>query len=115
MEVNPISAVENAEEEVMATCKKCHISKRLYKDYYRSLNKIHSSCKKCMVRDNVAYQRRKKVWLYRFVDGDKTRSYAREYYAKNKDKFKVYRKTYALKHPEYHKMAMRRKKEKDPK
>ena len=102
----------NANGEKTKRCTKCKVYKPISTDFYVSTQGIYCRCKKCVIKENMAYQRRTKSWLYRYVDEEKQRTYQQEYYAKNKDKFKVYRKRFRERHPEYHKMYMRRKKEK---
>jgi hypothetical protein len=61
----------------------------------------------------VIYQRKKKVWLHRFVDEAEQRSYMVDYYSKNKEKFAEYRRKFKERYPDYYKeYAIKRKNEK---
>lgn len=93
-------------------CTVCHQDKDLsqfycYKGHYRG------ECKKCKGKKNVAQSKRRATQKSE-LDKEQTRIYARAYYARNKQKFEEYRKTFSERHPDYHKMYARAKKERQP-
>jgi hypothetical protein len=96
--------------EEMKTCTRCNTEKLLKGNFYTCLGNIRSECKACTIRQNVAYQRRTKAWMHRFVDDEQKRTYMVDYYAKNKEKFAVYRRTLKEKYPDYHKDYRRKRK-----
>lgn len=83
----------------MKICSICHQDKP-YDDYYCWRGTYRGECKKCTIRKNV---KRKKEKGSGTVDLDARRQYHREYYAKNKEKFKEYRKAFLERHPSYYK------------
>lgn len=90
-------------------CSKCNTAKDS-DSFYSSKGKIRSECKACTIKKNVYYQKKTKSWKNRFIDSDEKRSYMVDYYAKNRDKFAEYRKTFREKHPEYFKLYSRKRK-----
>ena len=94
----------------LKTCSKCRNEKE-ETDFYRCLGKIRGECKKCTSKRNTLYQKKNEYWKRRYVDGDSARSYQREYYAKNKEKFAAYRAEFKLRYPDYYKEYFRKQKE----
>ena len=84
-------------------CSKCHKSKDLENEFYLSSGNYRSECKNCTIKKNMKYQRKVKSWKFRSIDNDSTRTYMREYYSKNKEKFARYRAEFKLRHPDYYK------------
>lgn len=83
-------------------CSCCKVEKDMKNDFYFSKGKIRSECKKCTIRRSLAYQRKVKSWKRRSADYASQREYMINYYAENKDKFAMYRKTFLEKHPDYY-------------
>lgn len=97
-------------------CSKCRKNKDRETDFYHYIGKCRGECKKCTIRHNIAYQKRTKAWKRRDKLNDAERSdYFKQYYQKNKDKFKKYQLKFKLENPGYHKeyLRRRRKEEKD--
>lgn len=91
-------------------CSKCNCAKVIETDFYTCQGKKRSECKACTIKKNVHYQRQVEAWKHRYVDDEEKRSYMVDYYAKNKEKFAEYRRQFRIRHPEYHKMYARKRK-----
>ena len=100
------------ENDDVKVCSKCFEAKIAFLDFYMCQGKFRSECKRCTIKKNVKYQRTVQAWKYRFVDNDERKSYMVEYYARNKEKFAAYRKKFKEKHPGYHKLYARARKNK---
>lgn len=72
--------------------------------------KYRAACKMCTIKRNIQYQKRHQTWKNRIVNLEHQRKYMVDYYAKNKDKFAQYRKTFKEKFPAYHREYARKKK-----
>ena len=81
-------------------CKECSTEKNVEEFYFYN-NYYRSECKKCCIKKNSSNQKNKQLWKSRFSTIEEKRAYMREYYAKNKDKYKLYRERFAEKHPDY--------------
>lgn len=84
-------------------CTKCKEIKDAEKDFYICKGIQRSECKKCTIKKNLSYQRTAKPWVGRTSDKDEQRSYSVQYYAKNREKFALYRASFKERHPSYHK------------
>lgn len=93
-------------------CSKCRQAKDAYLDYYMNQGVMRSECKACTIRRNVRRQKQLQPWKHRFVDEESRKEYAKEYYAKNRERFAQYRSEFRKKNPEYYKMYARNKKNK---
>jgi len=82
-------------------CTKCNKYKNL-DEYYCSKDRYRSECKECTIKHNAAYQKRRKKWLERPPADEKTRAYQRDYYSRNKHKFRGYRIKFKMRHPHYY-------------
>lgn len=100
--------------EIMALkiCSKCRQSKDAYLDYYGNQGNMRSECKSCTIKRNVKRQKLLQSWKYRFADEVSRKEYAKEYYAKNRERFAQYRAEFKKRNPEYYKMYSRNKKNK---
>ena len=98
------------EDEEKKICSRCGEDKILFNDFYMCLGKLRSECKKCTIARNAKYQRKKRPWKKRFIDGDETRDYHKEYYQNNKEKYKEYRRCFMAKNPHYYREYFRNKK-----
>lgn len=96
--------------ERLKVCSKCKVEKNLFTDFYLCQGKWRGECKRCTIAANAKYQKRMQSWRNREIDSSAIRSYQLEYYAQNKAKFAEYRQKFKEKHPEYHKLYARRKK-----
>ena len=98
-------------------CTGCLKCKEAIKDFYMCSGNFRSECKACTIHRNVEYQRRVQAWKYRYGDEDLRKSYMREYYSKNSDKFAKYRSEFRERYPEYYKKYFnnRKKKQGNPK
>lgn len=94
----------------LKTCIRCRKDKDSLLDYYANQGHMRAECKACTSRLNTQRQKRQKVWINRFVDEESRKEYAKEYYAKNKERFASYRSAFKKKNPEYHKMYQRNRK-----
>jgi hypothetical protein len=75
---------------------------------------VRGECKVCTIKRNVKRQRKTEAWRNRFVDDTEKRAYMRSYYARNKDKFALYREKFKKKHPDYFRnYAIKKKKQKN--
>ena len=97
----------------LKVCSRCRKKKQAEKDFYLCSGKWRSECKECTIKRNVKYQRKIRSWEYRDVDNDGRRSYMREYYANNKEKFAKYRADFKERYPEYYKEYFRNRKDKN--
>ena len=89
---------------VVDMIKKCSKCKKRKEDteFYLSAGKFRSECKKCTIKRNVRYQRKNESWKHRYADDEARKSYMRDYYSKNKEKFAEYRQKFNDKFPGYH-------------
>ena len=102
-----------SEGEEIKICRRCKFKGIKTRDFYTTNGRFRNECKACTVKTNVKYQKKKKVWLHRFVDGDENKSYMVDYYSKNKEKFAEYRRQFKERYPQYYKeYAWKRKNEK---
>jgi len=92
-------------------CTYCKEEKEIPEDFYRWRGFFKSECKKCTILRNGNYQKRVQAWKMRSGEGDVRNAYMRAYYAKNKEKFALYRRQFLDKHPDYYKDYFRKKKE----
>ena len=81
-------------------CKRCEETK-LLEDFYVCKGRMRPECKQCTIKQNSEHQKKKKPWRTRNIDHDSHKLYMREYYARNKDKFKIYRERFKEKFPGY--------------
>jgi len=93
-------------------CSKCHQTKETDRDFYLCSGSRRSECKACTIKRNVRYQRKVKSWKNRYEDNEARRTYMREYYDKNRDKFSQYRAEFRERYPDYYKEYFRDRKEK---
>ncbi len=93
-------------------CSKCRQSKDQHLDFYVNQGRIRSECKVCTIKRNVKRQKLLQPWKHRFADEISRKEYAKEYYAKNRERFAQYRADFRKKNPEYYKMYARNKKNK---
>lgn len=82
-------------------CNVCKHEKELEKDFYFSKGNYRGECKKCTSRKNS--ERAQRTGYSRFKSAEARREHQREYYRQNKERFKVYRKRFLEKNPEYFK------------
>ena len=83
-------------------CTKCHELKDIKNDFYVCKGITRGECKRCTVKTNVLY-RRKKGPTYHTTDPQERKAYMKKYYDANKEKFAEYRHTFKERHPEYYK------------
>ena len=81
-------------------CKSCGKNKKLT-DFYMNQGYLRRTCKKCLIRKNTSYAK-SKGYSSSSYDNEKMKLYMRAYRAQNKEKIISYRKTFQLKHPNYH-------------
>jgi len=84
-------------------CTKCHETKETARDFYLCGDKWRSECRKCTIKRNVIYQRKINSWRSRFGSDEIRKSYMRDYYSKNKEKFAKYRAEFRERFPNYYK------------
>ena len=87
----------------MKVCSRCQERKLLRTDFYMCSGRYRSECKKCSSKFAVIRQRETEAWKTRFATHEERKSYANQYYAKNKDKFAEYRRRFKERHPDYYK------------
>lgn len=105
-----ISVGGDVDNERLKVCSQCKKEKNLFTDFYLCQGKWRGECKRCTIAKNAKYQKRMQSWRNREIDSSAMRAYQLDYYAQNKAKFAEYRQKFKEKHPEYHKLYARRKK-----
>ncbi len=88
------------------TDKKCSLCDELKikeNDFYCSGGIFRAECKRCTIKKNIATSKIKQPWKTRFASEEERKVYAKAYYAKNRDQFKIYRDEFKRKNPEYYK------------
>ena len=93
-------------------CTKCGIDKDSETEFYLCSGVYRTECKKCTIAKNVIYQRKKNEQHSGDKDKIYRRKYMREYYAKNKEKFQVYRDKFSKNHPGYYNQYYKSSKDK---
>lgn len=91
------------ESDERKTCKRCGKSKLLMLDFYMHKGTFRGTCKKCIVSQVSANQKKKKPWLKRAPASEERKAYMKEYYKNNKEKFKRGRLKFQEKNPDYYK------------
>ena len=93
-------------------CTKCKKTKLAELDFYLHQGSYRSQCKACIIQRNSRRQKKLQPWKHRFVDEVSRKEYAKEYYAKNRERFATYRREFKKRNPEYYKMYARERKNK---
>lgn len=90
-------------------CTSCEKVKEKRLDFYLQGNSYTSECKACRIKRSSAYAKKAQPWKKKSKDREAYNKYAREYYAKNKERFKKYRDNFKNQFPEYHKEYYRKR------